>query len=72
MQQYKVRKELNEDGEVHCLAFTTPLMDFGDHSGSDQEVYGDLNLHPTIVSAKRKWKKLSQLILDERTHIPLK
>ena len=27
-QRYRVIKDIEEDGEVNCLAFTCPLMDF--------------------------------------------
>ena len=65
-----MRKNIEEDNEVHCLAFTAPLMDFGQHNDSDCEDYGDLN--PSDVSAKKKWKKLYQIVMDHRTQIPLK
>ena len=67
---YAIRTEIGEGNDVQCLAFTAPLMDFGDHNESDNEDYGDLN--PTIVSAKKKWKKLYQIVMDKRTQIPLK
>lgn len=39
------------------MAFTVPLMDFGHpHNDSDNEDYGDD--YASIVSAKKKWKKL--------------
>lgn len=69
---YKIRNNISEENEVHCLAFTAPLMDFGDQNESDSDDYGDFKHIPSIVSAKKKWKKLSQIILDQRTQIPLK
>ena len=53
---YILRENIVEGNDVHCLAFTAPLMDFGSHNNSDNEDYGDLNA--LDVSAKKKWKKL--------------
>lgn len=55
---YKVRNEISEGNDVHCLAFTAPLMDFGLHNDSDNEDFSGMNLVPSEVSAKKKWKKL--------------
>ena len=70
---YKLRNNICEGNDVHCLAFTAPLLDFGGHNDSDDEDYGgDLSGLPTIVAAKKKWKKLYSIIMDRRTQIPLK
>ena len=69
--KYKIRTEIVEENDVHCLAFTAPLMDYGTHNDSDYEVYDD-DLDPCTVSAKKKWKRLYEIIMDHRTQIPLK
>ena len=65
-----MRKDIEEGNEVHCLAFTAPLIDFGSHNNSDDEDYG--NLDACTVSAKKKWKKLFGIVMDQQTQIPLK
>ena len=69
---YKIRNNISEENEVHCLAFTAPLMDFGDTNESDGEDYSDFKQIRSIVRAKKKWKKLAEIVLDQRTQIPLK
>ena len=54
------------------MAFTAPLIDFGFHEDSDDGDFYDINLDPSTVSAKKKWKKLYQVVMDNRTQIPLK
>lgn len=73
----KLRVDIVEEGKlgqdvVHCPAFTAPLMDFGDQNDSDQEDYSADAQFPAIVSAKKKWKKLFQIILEKKSFIPLK
>ena len=65
MDWYQVRKDISEENEVHCLAFTAPLMDFGGHNESDQEDYGSLD--PSVISARKKWKKLYEIVMDKKT-----
>lgn len=36
---YKLRNDISEGNEIHCLAFTAPLMDFGSDNDSDREEY---------------------------------
>ena len=70
-----MRHEIAENDEIRCPAFSVPLMDYhsdGKDSESDNEDYGDLSMFPDIVKAKKTWKKISKIILDERTDIPLK
>ena len=69
---YKVRKEFCEGNEVHCLAFTAPLLTVGSGQDSDNEDYGELNQFPSIVNAKKKWKKVYQIVMDKDKKIPLK
>ena len=33
-------------------------MDFGEQNESDDDDFGDVNLLPCVVAAKKKWKKL--------------
>ena len=68
---YKLRNEISEENEVHCLAFTAPLMDYGNHNDSDNEVYQE-DEYPSIIVAKKRWKKLFAMIMDQRTQIPIK
>ena len=73
MNIYTIRNEIVEGNEVHCLAFATPLIDFGDHNYSDDSEYSeDLKQFPSIISAKKKWKKIYQVVMDKKTQIPLK
>ena len=49
---YPVRKEICEGNDVHCLAFTVPLMDLGqDHNESDQEASDSMGV-TSIIAAK--------------------
>lgn len=59
---YTVRKDIVEGEDVHCLAFTTPLLDFGNDNDSDNEDYSGMD--PISASAKKKWHKLYQVIMD--------
>lgn len=67
-----MRKDIEEDNEVHCLAFASPLMDFDIQDESGNENYGGLNESPSIVRSKNNWKKIYKYIMDKRTHIPIK
>lgn len=69
------RNDIVENDIVHCPAFTAPLLDFGgEHNDSDQEDYSKSEFadFPTIISAKKKWKKLFEIIMDKKGAIPLK
>ena len=79
----KPRRDIVEDGVVHCPAFTVPLIDFGDLNESDDDaaIFGGGTKsrrrqwfadYPSIVAAKKKWKKLYEIILDKKSVIPLK
>lgn len=63
---YTLRHDISEGNDIHCMAFTAPLMDFGSDNESDQEQY-DQDLLPSVISAKKKWKKLYQIVMDKRT-----
>ena len=64
--------------KVQCLAFTSPLLNFGIHEGeqdsdcNDEQYQNELKLNPATAKAKRKWKRLYEIIMDKRTQIPLK
>ena len=47
-------------------------MDFGSENESDTESFSEFADYPSIVNAKRNWKKLYQIVLDKRSEIPLK
>lgn len=49
-----------------------PLLDFGDQNDSDEDDYVEDARYPSIVNAKKKWKKLYEIILDKKSAIPLK
>ena len=61
---FNLRNEIIERGTIHCLSFSTPLMDFGYQNDSDDEDFGQMEAYPSIVGAKRKWKKLAAIVLD--------
>lgn len=67
-----MRSEISEGNDIRCLAFTAPLMDFGDNNDSDGEDYSEFKDQPSLINAKKKWKKLYEIILDKKTEIPLK
>lgn len=68
---YTVRKDIVEGDNVHCLAFTAPLLDFGSDNDSDHDdLYSKIDPHR--ASAKKKWRKLYDVIMDRKTQIPLK
>ena len=73
---YKIRHDIVEGNNVHCLAFTCPLLDL---DLSDEEI--DLAVGQTenldavqvaSMNAKAKWSLLCDIVLDEKTQIPLK
>ena len=55
-----MRNEICEDNDVHCLAFTTPLMDFGGHYDEDYDdgIDEDLKQFTSIVKSKKNWNKI--------------
>ena len=66
---YKVRSIniVDENGNVKCPAFPFPLMDLGlkDYESDDSAGrYDEWKEIPAIVSAKKKWMKLFQIIMD--------
>ena len=74
---YKVRQDILENGRVRCPAFSIPLMSFDSESDSDADVPqsdnpNDIDNHPTVIKAKKTWKKLFKLIMDKRSDVPLK
>ena len=71
-QNFEIRNEIVDDGRIRCPAFSVPLIAYDSDGDSDQEDYGDLEMFPTIVKAKKTWKKLYKIIMDKRTDIPLK
>lgn len=69
----KIRNEICEDNNVHCLAFTTPLMYLGqdeikNENDFDEET-GELAI---VLSARKKWKLIFENIKHDNTMIPLK
>ena len=76
--RYRVRDDLFTGDKVQCLAFTSPLLNFGIHEGeqdsdcNDEQYQNELKLNPATAKAKRKWKRLYEIIMDKRTQIPLK
>ena len=69
---FKLREAIVENGVVHCPAFSVPLLDFGEQNDSDNEDYSEFAQYPSIVNAKKKWKKLYEIIMDKKSVIPLK
>ena len=74
---YKVRQDILENGRVRCPAFSIPLMSFDSESDSDGEVpqsddKNDIDNHPTVIKARKTWKKLFKLIMDKRSDVPIK
>lgn len=62
---------------MRCPAFSIPLMSFDSESDSDADVPqsdnpNDIDNHPTVIKAKKTWKKLFKLIMDKRSDVPLK
>lgn len=47
-------------------------MSYDSAGSSDSGDYSEWLQHPSVVKAKRTWKKLFKIILDKRTDIPLK
>ena len=74
LQNFKIQTELVDEDGVHCLAYPYALLDLkNDHYEDDpDENYGDLVQYPSHVGAKKKWKRLFEVIMDKRTAIPLK
>ena len=75
--RYQVRQDLYENGEIHCMAFTCPLMHFEDETKSDRNMAGlaedDVRkLSPSWVGAVEKWNKLYKLICTESKEVPIK
>ena len=72
LQTYKLRTDIDEGDHVHCLAFTSPLMDLGqDLIESDEELREavestDLRDMDTVQIdvAKKRWKRLYEVIMD--------
>ena len=75
--KHVVRKDISEGDQVHCLAFSYPLIDFTDGSNNemsaaDEVRYSDFQGMPATINAKRKWANLASIILDKNKVIPLK
>ena len=71
-----MRRDLDENGEIHCLAFTCPLMAF---ETATKEKTMDLKEeiawvadYPSWYGAIEKWNKLSKVICGENKDVPLK
>ena len=65
--------KLDDDGVTKCPAFSVPLIAYNSScSDSEEEDYGWMEEFPTFVKAKKKWKKLAKLVLDQRKNIPIK
>ena len=65
---YRVRQNFDEDGAIHCLAFTVPLFDFD----LPADLAHDADDFGPIAGAKRNWKHMYEMVLDKSTQIPLK
>ena len=76
--RYKVCQDLYEDGELQCLAFPYPLMQFEDEKTQHDKMMAHLSdddvrkISPSWAGAIDKWSKLSKLIFTESKEIPLK
>ena len=73
-QSYVVRKDIvDEDGRIKCPAFSVPLIAYGsDSDDSDSVDYEWMEDFPTYKNAKKLWNRLAKLILDQKSHIPIK
>ena len=67
-----MRNDIVKNGLVRCPAFSVPLLAYREAVSSDDEDYGDLEQYPSIVRARKNWKKIYKIIMDRRTDIPLK
>ena len=78
--RFKVRFDINEEGEVGCPAFTVPLMQFSDSEDDDldfddddeDDVANGLANYLPVRNARRMWNTLGTIVLDKNLDIPLK
>ena len=49
-----------------------PLMDFGQDIESENDEYEEFKHQPSIIKAKKKWKKIYNIVMDKDKQIPLK
>ena len=76
---YEIRNDLFTGEKVQCLAFEYPLINFTNEHGEDFEsdcnsprYLEELAMNPATAKAKKKWKRLYEIIMDKRSLIPLK
>ena len=67
---------MEEDGEIHCLSFTYPLMgyetDLKESSMVLKEEMTWVKDYPSWHGAIEKWNRLSKVICTDNTDVPLK
>ena len=70
--RFTIHENIDEDGKIICPAFTVPLLDFGIEADDLVNLEFDASCPSSVIAAKKKWKKLYEVILEKGDVIPLR
>ena len=70
--RFTIHDNIDEDGKIICPAFTIPLLDFGIEPYDVADIDQDGSCPASVLAARKKWKKLYEVIMEKGDVIPLR